>query len=445
MIDPIILSFKFFNFEIVLRWYGVLVMFGAVVGALIAEREIKRRGENGEVIWDAMVWVLPFGILGARLWYVASNILSGSTYYTENPSFLKIINTLDGGLHFFGGLLFGGITLLIYLKKNGYDFWLFMDALAPAVFIGQALARPANFINQELFGQPTTLPWGLKINPSQPYQTPTSMVGHSQQEVLEYIKVTRFHPTFAYEMILNILLALLLLWIARQYKDKIKSGAIFSGWLVLAGLARAFIEFFRPDQPKIGNSFVSYTMLVSFLMAIAGVVMLLIRNRKLVPALADSWPAQYQVKRVGKEPRVRREKAVAKGEVVTAMETAAAPELTQSVVGAPLIPAVAVPEKKQRAVKAKATAAKKPVTKAKAKALAKKVAGKKPLAGKKAPVVKKPAAKAKPAVKKVSGKEAPAAKKPVAKAKAKAKVTAKKPLKKKVPAKGIGSKSKTVK
>lgn len=353
MMDPIIFSFKLFNWDIVLRWYGVLVMFGAVVGALIAEREIKRRGENGDVIWDAMVWVLPFGILGARLWYVASNILSGSTYYTENLSFLKIINTLDGGLHFFGGLLFGGITLLIYLKKNGYDIWLFLDAIAPAVFIGQALARPANFINQELYGQPTTLPWGIKIDPSHPYQPPVNMLGQSQQEILEFIKVTRFHPTFAYEMILNILLALLLLWISRQYKDRIKPGAIFSGWLVLAGLARAFIENFRTDQPKIGNSFVSYTMLVSFLMAITGVVMLLLRSRKLAPALADSWEAQYQVKRVGKETRVRRERAVAKGEAVSAMEAVAASEMNLAVAeSTPLIPVVR--EKKKPTVKVKA-------------------------------------------------------------------------------------------
>jgi len=311
-----------------------------------------------------------------------------------------------------------------------------LDAIAPAVFIGQALARPANFINQELFGQPTTLPWGIKINPSQPYQTPTSMVGHSQQEVLDYIKVTRFHPTFAYEMILNILLALLLLWVARQYKDKIKSGTIFSVWLALAGLARAFIENFRPDQPKIGNSFVSYTMLVSFLMAIVGAVMLLIRNRKLAPALADSWPAQYQVKRIGKEPRVRREKAVAKGEVVAVMETASTPELNQAVAETvPLIPAAVVPEKKKRVVKTKPIVAKKPVTRVKAKAPAKKVTGKK------APVQKKPAAKARPAVKKIPIKKAPVAKKPVAKAKE----IVKKPLKKKVPAKDAGAKSKTAK
>lgn len=459
MIDPIIFSFRLFNLDIVLRWYGVLVMFGAVVGAFIAEREIKRRGENGDVIWDAMVWVLPFGILGARLWYVASNVLSGSTYYTENPSFWQVINTLDGGLHFFGGLLFGGITLIIYLKKNGYDVWLFLDSIVPAVFIGQALARPANFINQELYGPPTSLPWGIKIDPSQLYQTPANMIGHNQQEVLDYIKVTRFHPTFAYEMILNILLALLLLWIARQYKDKIKPGAILSGWLVLAGLARAFIEIFRPDQPRIGSSFISYTMLVSFLMAVAGVVMLLVRNRKLAFAIADRWEEKYQVKRIGKEPRVHREKAVVKGVAVLEKVDKVAitePDMNLAVPeGVSVIleakeEVVAVPEKKP-VVKTKAPAGKKPVVKAKApagkkpvviaKAPVKKAPDKKPLQGKKTPAAKKPAVKVKAAVKKISATKAPATKKPVVKAIAP--VT--KPTNKKVPAKRTETKSKSSK
>jgi len=292
MIDPVIFSFKLFSWEIVLRWYGVLVMLGAVVGTLIAEREIKRRGENGESIWDGLVWVLPVGILGARLWYVVNDILGGHTYYLENP--VKIFYIWEGGLHFFGGLLFGAIALYFFLKQNGMDFWLFLDAIVPAVFIGQALARPANFINQELYGQPTKLPWGIPID-----------AAHRLPQFANLSEATRFHPTFAYEMILNILLALLLIWISRQYAEKMKPGAIFSGWLILAGLARAFIEFFRPDQPRIGDSFVSYTMLISLLMAVAGVVMLLVRYGKLQVAAAEGWEDEYYIKPVKKPARTR--------------------------------------------------------------------------------------------------------------------------------------------
>ena len=233
------------------------------------------------------MWVLPAGIIGARLWYVVNDILGGHTYYIDNP--VKIFYIWEGGLHFFGGLLFGAVALYFFLKQNGMDIWLFLDAIVPAVFIGQALARPANFINQELYGQPTKLPWGIPID-----------AGHRLAQYADLskfpVETTRFHPTFAYEMILNILLALLLIWISRQYADKMKPGAIFSGWLVFAGLARAFIELFRPDQPRIGDLIVTYTMLVSLLMAVAGVILFLVRYGKLRLAAAEGWEEEYHIK-----------------------------------------------------------------------------------------------------------------------------------------------------
>lgn len=296
MIDPIIFSFKLFNFEVILRWYGVLVMLGAVAGAMWAEREIRRRGENGEVIWDALIWVLPAGILGARLWYVVNNILGGSTYYTDNPA--KILNIPEGGLHFFGGLLFGVIALSIFLKRSGKDMWLFLDAIAPATLLGQALARPANFINQELYGQPTQLPWGISI------EADHRLAAYSDLSLFP-VETTRFHPTFAYEMILNFLIVLFLWWLSRRYEKQLKPGALFSAWLMLAGLSRTFIEFFRPDQPRIGESFVSYTMVISFLMAVTGVVMLLVRYGRLKLAIAEGWEDEYQIKAVEKKPRAR--------------------------------------------------------------------------------------------------------------------------------------------
>ena len=328
MINPVIFEFNLLGLPIVLRWYGVLVMLGAVVGTFIAEREIKRRGENGDSVWDALVWILPAGIVGARLWYVLNSILGGNTYYIDNPA--KIMYIWEGGLHFFGGLLFGGIALYYFLKQNGMDFWLFLDAIAPAALIGQALARPANFINQELYGQPTKLMWGIPIDAE--HRLPQF------SDLTQFpVETTRFHPSFAYEMILNILLALLLLWVSRRYAEKMRPGAIFSGWLISAGLIRAFIEFFRPDQPRIGNSIVTYSMLVSLLMAVAGVVLLLVRYQKLRLALADGWEEQYQIKPVEQKLRTRSEQIVS--ENVTDMK-----EVAEE--------AVVAPERKKRVAKA---------------------------------------------------------------------------------------------
>ena len=164
MIDPVIFSFEIFGINFALRWYGVLVMLGVMVAAWIAEREYTHRGENGEHIWNSLIWALPVGVVGARLWYVANTTLGGNSYYMDNPG--QILNIPQGGLHFYGGLLFGALAMIFYVRRNKLDLWLLLDVAAPVTMIGQAVARPANFINQELYGQPTTLPWGIPIESS---------------------------------------------------------------------------------------------------------------------------------------------------------------------------------------------------------------------------------------------------------------------------------------
>ena len=200
MIDPVI--FTIGNFS--LRWYGVIVMVGVIVGSLFIERELKRHGENSDRIWDALIWVVPVGIIGARLWYVLNDILGGNRLYLEDPS--KIYKVWEGGLHIYGAILLGAVVLLLYLRKNQLDAWLFLDAAGPAILIGQAIGRVANFINQELYGPPTTLPWGIPIDSV-----------HRLREFANLPASTRFHPTFAYEMLWNFAAAGFLIWLSRRY------------------------------------------------------------------------------------------------------------------------------------------------------------------------------------------------------------------------------------
>ena len=287
MIDPVIFSIGNFS----LRWYGVIVMLGVIVGSLLVERELKHRGENGDRIWDALVWVLPIGILGARLWYVLNATLGGNRYYVENP--IQIINIPQGGLHIYGGLVLGAITLLWYLKKNQLDAWLFLDIAGPALLIGQAIGRIANFINQELYGPPTDLPWGIKIEA-------THRLLEFQNLSKYPVETTRFHPTFAYEMIWNFAVAGFLLWIWRRYEKDTKPGTLFSGWLILAGVGRIWVEYFRPDQPKIEALGISYTTLAAAFMAIAGVFLLLARYKAISLPFADDWEDEYQIS--GQQP-----------------------------------------------------------------------------------------------------------------------------------------------
>ncbi len=266
MINPVIFSFTIGKITIALHWYGVLVMTGVMVAAWLSANEIKRRGENPDHIWDALVWIVLAGMVGARLWYVVNATLGGSHYYLDNP--LRILNITEGGLHFYGAILFGAAALIFYARKYKLDLWLFLDSLAPNILIGQAIARPANFINQELYGQPTTLPWGIKIDAA--HRIPL------YQDLAKYpVQFTRFHPTFAYEMIWNLFAAFTLMLIARRYEEKLRPGVLFYGWMVLAGLGRILIEFFRPDQPRIPGTDISYTTAVAALMLLAGLVLAL--------------------------------------------------------------------------------------------------------------------------------------------------------------------------
>lgn len=310
MINPIIFRIPLINWPV--HWYGVILMTGFLVGSWMVERELKRRGENGELIWDAAIWVLIPGVIGARLWYVLNATLGGDTRFSNNP--IEIVRIWNGGLHIFGAFLFGAAALLLYLNKNKLDPWLFLDVIGPAALVGQAIGRLGNFVNQELYGPPTTLPWGLKIFPENPYQIPVGVQGRSSQEILSYIQTTRFHPTFAYEMLWNFAAAGLLLWLSRRYEKEIKPGTIFAGWLVLAGVGRAWIEFFRPDQPKIEALGISYTTVVAALMGIAGAIMLMARYKVINPRVAENWEEEYKISARPK-PEEKPEVIVEEGEI----------------------------------------------------------------------------------------------------------------------------------
>jgi phosphatidylglycerol---prolipoprotein diacylglyceryl transferase len=283
MIDPVIFTIDIGNFTFSLYWYGVLVMLGVAFAAWLAAVEFKRRGQDPDYIWDSLLWILPAGIVGARLWYVANTTLGGNMRYIENP--ISIFQLRQGGLHYFGAILFGAIAFYFYAKKMGLDIWLALDAVTPGLLIGQAIARPANFINQELYGPPTELPWGIKIDAAHRIPPWNNMALYPPE--------TRFHPAFAYEILWNVFAAGILLVLGRKYKDRLKPGVLFGAWLILAGVGRNLIEFFRPDQPAFPGTGFSYSRFIAILMVIAGVLLILIKYKILkigfIPAGQDDY------------------------------------------------------------------------------------------------------------------------------------------------------------
>ncbi len=285
MIDPIIFTLHLGSFEFALRWYSVIAVLSILLGSWIAERQLRRRGENPDHLWDGLIWAIPAGIVGARLWYVANDILGGGMYYINNP--VQIINLPQGGLHIYGAFLLGGIAFYLYARQNKVDIRLILDSVAPSMLIGQGTARLGNFINQELYGPPTSLPWGIPISPA--HRTPP------WHDLSRFPSGTRFHPTFAYEMLWNLTMAGLLLWLSRRFEKKMRPGTIFFGWLILAGVGRVIIETWRPDQPRLPGTDLSYSRLVAAAMALAGVILMLARYDKIRLPFIDLGGVAYHI------------------------------------------------------------------------------------------------------------------------------------------------------
>jgi phosphatidylglycerol---prolipoprotein diacylglyceryl transferase len=226
-----------------IRFYGIILMLGALAAAFLAEHEAKRKGLKSEFVWDALLWVLIAGIIGARLWHVftppPSMIALGYTtqYYLTHP--LALINTRAGGLGIPGAVIGGAIGLYLYSRYRKMSFLVWADIAAPAVALAQAIGRWGNFTNQELYGKPSNLPWAIYIDPA--------------NRVPGYTDFTRFQPLFLYESIWNLLNMFFLLWISRRYEKVLKDGDVFLTYLVIYPLGRFFLEFLRLDAPRFGT------------------------------------------------------------------------------------------------------------------------------------------------------------------------------------------------
>ena len=156
-----------FGFEI--HYYGIIIMTGVMLSILFATREAKRREMDAEFLLDSVAWLLVAGIIGARLWHIftpsPSLVAQGITveYYLTHP--LDAINIRKGGLGIPGAVIGGGLAFFWFCRFKGQSFINWIDVVAPALPLGQAIGRWGNFINQELYGGPTNLPWAIFIKP----------------------------------------------------------------------------------------------------------------------------------------------------------------------------------------------------------------------------------------------------------------------------------------
>jgi phosphatidylglycerol:prolipoprotein diacylglycerol transferase len=269
-----------------LRYYGIILVGGAMIGAYIAAVEARRRGLDPNYVWDGLIWALVGGIVGARLYHVftppPSMQEAGMTteYYLNMsnviPTTLQLFSfkaTLpvpallaiwNGGLGIPGGVAGGVLGLWIYTLRNKLHFPTWLDLAAPGLALAQAIGRWGNYVNNELYGRPTDLPWGQYIPPE--YRLP----GFTEFE--------RFHPTFLYESTLNLLICVALLYVARRFADSLKPGDVFLLYLIAYPAVRFFLEFIRLDSSDFGNLNINQTL--SALIAFVGLLMFAVRHRR---------------------------------------------------------------------------------------------------------------------------------------------------------------------
>ncbi len=228
-----------------IHWYGVLIVVGIILAAAYATRRAREDGENPDHVWNALVIAILFGIIGARLYHVFSEPTGGMvgwSYYREHP--IEILYIWQGGLGMYGVIIGGVLGVLLYTWRAKLRPWQWLDYGAPGLALAQAIGRWGNFINQELYGPPTTLPWGLIIDPEHriaPYDNLT-----------RYPPDTLFHPTFLYESLYCLLLFVALVLIRRKLKGRLLHGDIMLGYLIGYPLGRFFTEYLRPDAWRIG-------------------------------------------------------------------------------------------------------------------------------------------------------------------------------------------------
>jgi len=210
--------------------YGFLIGVGVLVGAGVCARMAGLVKLKAEDVWDGLLWVVGGGVVGARLYHVVDYW----QYYMANPG--EILAIWYGGLGIFGGILGGAIGLWWYAKFKS-RFLRLLDLVGLGLPVGQAIGRWGNFVNQELYGKPTSLPWGIYIEP--------------EKRLLEVLQYERFQPLFLYESLWSLGVFGVLMGLVKKGKIKLGKGRLFVTYLGLYGLGRFWLEWLRIEAWEI--------------------------------------------------------------------------------------------------------------------------------------------------------------------------------------------------
>jgi phosphatidylglycerol:prolipoprotein diacylglycerol transferase len=245
-------------------WYGIGYAVGLAAAYVLLTRLAKRAGEDPELVGNGMIVLALAALVGGRAYHVIDQ------WALYKDDLLKIVLPPYTGLGVYGGIFTGLLAAIWYVRRQRVSFWRWADIVAPALFLMQAIARWGNFFNQELYGTPTTLPWGIRID-----------CAHRLQDVYPCstfpLETTHFHPLFLYESISGLLGMLFLLWLGSRFRSRLRPGDLLLVFFIWYGVVRFGLETLRSDNWTFFG--VPTAQLVSVLFAGSALIVLTYRHR----------------------------------------------------------------------------------------------------------------------------------------------------------------------
>lgn len=234
-----------------IRAYALCIIAGVVVAVWMGERRWTARGGEPGTLLDIATWAVPFGLVGGRLYHVITDY---QLYFAPGGRPIQALEIWKGGLGIWGAIALGALGAWIGCRRKGVSLTALADTVAPGIALAQAIGRWGNWFNQELFGRPSNLPWALEIEPGRPGTVPG---------------VSTYQPTFLYESLWCIGVAILVLWAAKRYS--LTHGRAFALYVAAYTVGRAWIEWLRVDPAHhiLGLRLNDWTSLIVFLAAVA--------------------------------------------------------------------------------------------------------------------------------------------------------------------------------
>ncbi len=261
-----------------LRAYALSIMAGILVALWLTHRRYVTRGGNADVVWDAAIVAIPAGIIGGRVYHVITDY---DKYFCEACNPWSAVNIAAGGLGIWGAVALGGAAVWVLFRIKKLPLGPFADAIAPAIILAQAIGRLGNWFNQEIYGRPTDVPWALELY----YRVDANgdyapLSGQSTGDVIATV-----HPTFLYELLWNLLVFVLLLWVDRRFR--LGHGRVFALYVAGYTAGRFWIELMRDDSATMVFGLRINTIVAAVVFLGAVLIFLMLPKGRETPAEVD--------------------------------------------------------------------------------------------------------------------------------------------------------------